>query len=82
MAKRIIMFFMFVSMVFSSQGYSLERPDYEFKIFQFPRTMMPRIDGKTDGLGNCRGGIYLSDRLAQLILKMVTVRILIRTISM
>lgn len=27
---------------------SLERPDVEFKIFQFPPTMIPTIDGKTD----------------------------------
>jgi len=27
--------------------HALERPDVEFKIFQFPRNMMPRIDGDT-----------------------------------
>ncbi len=26
---------------------ALQRPDSEFKVFQFPRTMMPRIDGDT-----------------------------------
>lgn len=29
----------------SSLSFALERPDVEFKIFQFPRNMMPRIDG-------------------------------------
>ena len=27
---------------------ALERPDVEFKIFQFPANQIPRIDGKTD----------------------------------
>ena len=27
---------------------ALERPDKEFKIFQFPPHMIPRIDGQTD----------------------------------
>ncbi|MHB9031143.1 MAG: PKD domain-containing protein, partial [Candidatus Latescibacterota bacterium] len=27
---------------------ALERPDVEFKIFQFPPNMIPSIDGKTD----------------------------------
>ncbi len=31
----------------SSAVYAFEREDMEFKIFQFPRTMMPRIDGDT-----------------------------------
>jgi hypothetical protein len=26
----------------------LERPDREFKVFQFPPDMIPRIDGQTD----------------------------------
>ncbi|HDY88618.1 MAG TPA: PKD domain containing protein, partial [bacterium] len=30
------------------QIHALERPGMEFKIFQFPRTMIPRIDGRTD----------------------------------
>jgi len=29
----------------SQTVFALERPDTEFKIFQFPRTMIPRIDG-------------------------------------
>ena len=29
------------------QVYTLERPDVEFKIFQFPPNMIPRIDGDT-----------------------------------
>ena len=31
---------------------ALERPDKEFPIFQFPPTMIPRIDGQTERLGN------------------------------
>lgn len=30
------------------RGTGLERPDVEFKIFQFPADQIPRIDGKTD----------------------------------
>ena len=33
---------------FSADVTALERPDKEFKIFQFPPNMIPRIDGKTD----------------------------------
>lgn len=29
-------------------GLGLERPDVEFKVFQFPANQIPRIDGKTD----------------------------------
>ena len=29
------------------QGEALERPDVEFKIFQFPHDKIPRIDGDT-----------------------------------
>lgn len=32
----------------SLQAGALERPDIEFKIFQFPANMIPRIDGDTD----------------------------------
>ncbi|MFC1692109.1 PKD domain-containing protein [Candidatus Latescibacterota bacterium] len=39
------MFCIFVSL---PQCRALERPDVEFRIFQFPGTMIPRIDGKTD----------------------------------
>jgi len=31
-----------------TNAYALSRPEVEFRIFQFPRDMMPRIDGKTD----------------------------------
>jgi len=31
----------------AAASHALERPDTEFKIFQFPRTMIPRIDGDT-----------------------------------
>ena len=47
MKKIILMIIVSVAMTVS-HGYTLERPEFEFKIFQFPRTMMPRIDGKTD----------------------------------
>ncbi len=33
---------------FLTEAGALERTDREFKIFQFPADMMPRIDGKTD----------------------------------
>ena len=38
----MLMFFIF------SPAQALERPDVEFKIFQFPPNMIPRIDGNTD----------------------------------
>ncbi|MBN1290198.1 MAG: PKD domain-containing protein [Candidatus Latescibacteria bacterium] len=34
--------------LFVPQSYALERPEVEFKIFQFPANMIPRVDGKTD----------------------------------
>lgn len=39
-----------LSLLFTSvtSVHAFSRPEMEFKIFQFPRTMMPRIDGKTD----------------------------------
>jgi len=41
--------FSVIFMVFTSlQVNALERPDKEFKIFQFPSNVIPRIDGKTD----------------------------------
>ena len=53
-----------------SIGSALERPDVEFKIFQFPKNMIPRVDGdssdwdivgdeytfRTDQLDGTRGG--------------------------
>ena len=33
------------SIIVCSNSPALERPEMEFKVFQFPRTMMPRIDG-------------------------------------
>jgi hypothetical protein len=35
-------------LLFSCPVQGLERPDKEFKIFQFPSNMIPRIDGETD----------------------------------
>ena len=47
MSLRIFtIFFLCLSFSFSSVT-ALERPDVEFKIFQFPKTMIPRIDGDT-----------------------------------
>ncbi len=34
--------------LFSMLVFSLERPEVEYKIFQFPADQIPRIDGKTD----------------------------------
>ena len=47
MTKKTIVLVCLV-LLWSMNGYALERPDREFKIFQFPPTMIPRIDGKTD----------------------------------
>lgn len=33
---------------FTPLQFGLERPDVTFKIFQFPRDKIPRIDGNTD----------------------------------
>jgi hypothetical protein len=35
-------------LAFGMMGLALERPGVEYKIFQFPADMIPRIDGKTD----------------------------------
>ncbi|MDP2982777.1 MAG: PKD domain-containing protein [Candidatus Latescibacter sp.] len=48
MQSRIFLFFLALSLVCFSAGFSLSRPDKEFKIFQFPRDQIPRIDGNTD----------------------------------
>jgi hypothetical protein len=37
-----------LALLFASPAFSLSRPDKEFKIFQFPRDQIPRIDGSTD----------------------------------
>jgi len=42
----VVVFFMSIFAV--SAGMALERPDMEFKIFQFPADKIPCIDGKTD----------------------------------
>ena len=44
--KLLIIGVIFITAVSHIQA--LERPEIEFKIFQFPRTMIPRIDGNTD----------------------------------
>jgi len=47
MGKLIVMVVL-VFMMMVPPVFALERPELEFKIFQFPRDMIPRIDGKTD----------------------------------
>ena len=44
MFKILILVILLVVSAFS-QAHALERPDVEFKIFQFPANMIPRIDG-------------------------------------
>jgi len=48
MYLRIFCLFLLAANAASLPVSALERPDVEFKIFQFPRTMIPRIDGETD----------------------------------
>lgn len=36
---------LFLMMIVSLSAFSLERPEIEFKVFQFPQNQMPRIDG-------------------------------------
>jgi len=45
MIKRAAMFTLFLCLLLSFTAYGLERPDVEFKIFQFPANKIPRIDG-------------------------------------
>ena len=42
----VIVFFTFITAF--TPANALERPDVEFKIFQFPANMIPRIDGNTE----------------------------------
>ena len=46
--KRIFKTMFLILMMTVSFVHALERPGVEFKIFQFPRNMIPVIDGKTD----------------------------------
>ena len=43
--KRSAMSIFFLMMLFAINAFGLERPEMEFKIFQFPANMIPRIDG-------------------------------------
>ena len=47
MARTFIMFLIILVAMITAfpQSEALERPDVEFKIFQFPKNMIPRIDG-------------------------------------
>ena len=72
MARTFIMFLIILVAMITAfqQSKALERPEVEFKIFQFPRNMIPRIDGdisdwnivgdeyiyRTDLLDGTRGG--------------------------
>ena len=47
MARTLFLILVLVCFTFS-QSDALERPDVEFKIFQFPRNMIPQIDGNID----------------------------------
>ncbi len=38
----------FLILLFPLHAHSLERPDIEFRVFQFPHDMMPRIDGSAE----------------------------------
>ena len=44
----MILLFLLALIIPMSQVQALERPELEFKIFQFPADMIPDIDGKTD----------------------------------
>lgn len=48
MLKKLTVISVLFMVLVSLQVNALERPDKEFKIFQFPSNMIPRIDGKTD----------------------------------
>jgi hypothetical protein len=66
MLKKIAVCFLIIGFMSATQLHALERPDKEFKIFQFPPTMIPRIDGKTDDWdivpeSYCIGSDELSD---------------------
>jgi hypothetical protein len=45
--KRVIIAIIAGILFFNSHGFALKRPGVEFKIFQFPKNMIPQIDGKT-----------------------------------
>ncbi|MFC1573566.1 PKD domain-containing protein [Candidatus Latescibacterota bacterium] len=47
MFKKVMVFFCSIFLVISHLN-ALERPEIEFKIFQFPTNMIPRIDGNID----------------------------------
>ena len=47
MARTAFLILVCMCLMFS-EAYALGRPDVEFKIFQFPRNMIPRIDGNID----------------------------------
>jgi hypothetical protein len=48
MAFRLVFAALTLSLFGFTTGQALERPDVEFKIFQFPPNMIPSIDGRTD----------------------------------
>ncbi len=48
MRARILLTALFLTTTFVGLTHALERPDIEFKIFQFPPDRIPRVDGKAD----------------------------------
>jgi len=44
--KKVVFCFLTILMIYSNAS-ALERPDVEYKIFQFPANMIPCVDGKT-----------------------------------
>ena len=70
--NRII--FVLLLLVTFSNSEALERPGVEFKIFQFPKNMIPAIDGDTDDWDtmidtNIKGLLYISNAIIPLMLK-------------
>ena len=45
---RLMTLIFLLTLLSTVNGESIERPDVEFKIFQFPKNMIPRIDGNTE----------------------------------
>ena len=47
MMRRLFTVILLLALINPAGLFALSRPEKEFKIFQFPHNMMPRIDGKT-----------------------------------
>ena len=46
--KKTTLMALLIAGLMSTSAFPLERPEIEFKIFQFPSNMIPRVDGDTD----------------------------------